>query len=231
MAKSAGEAFLLMRAWAEAGVAEAQTILGQLLLDGRGAPVDPEAAFGWFSKAAAAGHPMGLNMAGRCLENGIGVSPDPVKSTALYAKSARAGLAWGMYNYATSLALGRGVEEDREAAFAWLSKAVEMGHAKSMAILGGFYEDGWVVEKNDAQARALYEASARAGDFRGHFNFARFLVRENNIPEATDHLNAAYGGGTPAFRDKMLTFLRQSGHHALQGAAARLEFSAGGRRA
>ena len=63
-------------AWLESaaryGFAEAQLRLGQLLLDGEGAPRDPAAALAWFDRAAAQGLPEAMNMAGRCLENGWG---------------------------------------------------------------------------------------------------------------------------------------------------------------
>ncbi|RZM06598.1 MAG: sel1 repeat family protein, partial [Sphingomonas sp.] len=38
-----------VRAAAEAGVAEAQAVYGQMLLDGAGVPADPRAALGWFT--------------------------------------------------------------------------------------------------------------------------------------------------------------------------------------
>src|SRR3546814_939834 len=42
-----------VRAAAEAGVAEAQAVYGQILLDGAGVAVDQRAALEWFSKADA----------------------------------------------------------------------------------------------------------------------------------------------------------------------------------
>ena len=62
------------RAPARYGLAEAQLRLGQLLLDGEGAPPDAAAALAWFQRSAAQGLPEAMNMAGRCLENGWGAS-------------------------------------------------------------------------------------------------------------------------------------------------------------
>src|SRR3546814_13730811 len=55
-----------VRAAAEAGVAEAQAVYGQILLDGAGVAVDQRAALDWFSNAAAQHHEMTNNMVGRC---------------------------------------------------------------------------------------------------------------------------------------------------------------------
>ena len=68
------------------------------------------------------------------------------------ARAAEAGLDWGQYNYATSLQLGRGVPQDRAQAFALFQTAAAQGHAKSVNVLGGFYEDGWEVDADPAMA-------------------------------------------------------------------------------
>ncbi len=87
-----GEAALLLKAGAEAGMAEAQAYYGQILLDGRGIERNPEEAVEWFRKAAAAGHLMAVNMLGRCHELGWGVQPDRAAATALYRQAAEGGL-------------------------------------------------------------------------------------------------------------------------------------------
>lgn len=206
-----GEALARFQAWAEAGVAEAQAVLGQMLLDGRGAAAAPSAAFGWFLKAGRAGHPMAMNMVGRCYENGWGVTADQETATAWFRGAAVKGLDWGMYNYATSLALGRGCDQDRPAAFGWLSRAAALGHAKAMNLLGGFHEDGWAVPADPAKARALYEQAARGGDFRGWFNLARFQIAEGDLDAARHSLTQARAGATPAFRTAMDDYLQQAG--------------------
>lgn len=205
------DAFSQLRAWAEAGVVEAQAVLGQMLLDGRGAVVDPVAGFGWFLKAARAGHPMAMNMVGRCYENGWGAAVDQTTATTWFRGAAGKGLDWGMYNYATSLALGRGVAEDRTAAFHWLSRAVDLGHVKSMNVLGGFYEDGWGVSADPGQARALYLRAAEGGDFRGWFNLARFQLAEGDVESGQVSLARAHEGATPAFRAAMADYLDKAG--------------------
>ena len=99
----------LIREGAEAGLAEAQAVYGQMLLDGAGVPPDPAAALGWFVRAAAQHHLMALNMVGRCYDLGWGTAPDKAKAAACYRIAAERGLDWAMYNYATLLTLGYAV--------------------------------------------------------------------------------------------------------------------------
>lgn len=203
------EALSLFRGWADGGSTEAQLVLGQMLLDGRGAAAAPVSAFGWFLKAARAGHPMAMNMVGRCYENGWGVAADQETAASWFRGAALKGLDWGMYNYATALALGRGCVEDRQAAFEWLKRAVALGHAKSMNLLGGFYEDGWAVEKDFRQARRLYASAAHGGDFRGWFNLARFQIADGDLDEARYSLRMANTTATPAFKASIAAYLER----------------------
>ena len=106
----------LIRAGAEAGVAEAQAVYGQMLLDGGGVKRDAAEALRWFRRAAAQQHLMALNMVGRCYELGWGTPVDKAKAADCYRVAAKRGLDWAMYNYATLLTLGEGVAEDKAAA-------------------------------------------------------------------------------------------------------------------
>ena len=65
-----------VRAAADAGMADAQAVYGQMLLDGAGVARDPAAALGWFTRAAAQHHVMAINMVGRCYDLGWGTAPD-----------------------------------------------------------------------------------------------------------------------------------------------------------
>ena len=196
-----------MIGWAAGGSVEAQLILGQMLLDGRGGAADPAAGFAQFLKAARAGHPMACNMVGRCYENGWGVTPSDDAATSWFRLAAQAGLDWGMYNLATSLALGRGVAQDRAAARAWLEKAVGLNHAKSMTVLGGFLEDGWAGPRDLEGARKLYERGAAGGDFRGAFCLGRLLLDQGRTPLAIPAIRTAWRDATPAFRAQLLEFI------------------------
>ncbi|NQE63738.1 tetratricopeptide repeat protein [Caulobacter sp. RHG1] len=204
------------------GSAAAQALLGQMLLDAFGGPADPAAALGWFRKAAEAGEPMALNMVGRCHENGWGVAADIVIAADWYRRAAEQGGDWGMYNHATRLMLGDAGPVDRAGALAWFQKAAALGHAKSINVLGGFYEDGWEVERDLAQAKECYQRAADGGDFRGHFNLGRALASEGDISGALARFEAAATTATPAFIAKMVALLRTAPIDAYRALAERL---------
>ncbi|MEZ2296376.1 tetratricopeptide repeat protein [Variovorax sp. RCC_210] len=164
--------------------AQAQAVLGQWLLDGRGMERNASAAFAWFQRAAAQGHAMAANMAGRCLEHGWGTAENHAEAVRLYRQSADGGLDWGMYNLANMLATGRGVALDQPQAFDWYRRAAELGHARSMNMVGRYLEEGLVVAQDTVRAFALYRQSAEAGDFRGQFSYASMLLEQGQVDAA-----------------------------------------------
>ncbi|MBM7059781.1 sel1 repeat family protein [Pseudomonas sp. UL073] len=181
------------------GLPEAQLLLGQILLDGRGIERDPSLARRWFGIAAASGDAMACNMLGRCLEHGWGGAVDSPAAAQQYRRAAAAGLDWAMYNLAGLLARGHGVEEDQQAAFAWYLRAAELGHAKAMNLVGRYYEEGLAVERDARVAVDWYRRSAEAGDFRGQFSYASVLAQQGQVAEAVTWLEQALAGGNLNF--------------------------------
>jgi TPR repeat protein len=200
--------FELVHAAALRGVHQAQVLYGQMLLDGKCVQRNPTAALHWFERAATGGNVMAINMVGRCLDQGWGVTPSPALAEKWFRKAAERRLDWGMYNLATLLTLGEGgVPQDKSQAFFWLRQAVDLGHPKSMNLLAGFYEDGWVARADRATARGLYRKAAIGGDFRGQFNYARFLLHEGDLLGALHWFRQVPGTATPAFLAGMRHFL------------------------
>ncbi|WP_342251073.1 tetratricopeptide repeat protein [Sphingomonas sp. OTU376] len=195
----------LIREGAEAGLAEAQAIHGQMLLDAQ----KPAEAFGWFWKAAQQGHPMGLNMLGRCYDLGWGTRIDKVRAAECFRVAAEAGLDWGMYNYGSALALGAGLTQDKTAALGWFQKASAMGHAKSTNFVGSFHEAGDLVPRDMAAAADCYARAAEGGDFRGMFNHARMLAEAGDVEGALLWIERCGAEAKPVFRDKALAWLAQ----------------------
>lgn len=187
-------------------MAEAQAVLGQMLLDAGQA----REGFAWFNKAAAQGHLMALNMVGRCYDLGWGTAIDKVRAAECFRVAAERGLDWGMYNYATALTLGEGLTEDKATALAWFEKAAAMGNAKAINYVGSFHEDGWVVTRDMAKAADLYRQAAEGGDFRGAFNHARMLLDAGLLEEARTWLARCRETATPAFTAKARDWLRAS---------------------
>lgn len=195
----------LIREGAEAGLAEAQAVLGQILLDQQ----KPVEAFGWFWKAAQQGHPMGLNMLGRCYDLGWGTPVDKKRAAECFRVAAEAGLDWGMYNYGSALALGAGLTQDKAAALAWFEKAAAMGHAKSTNFVGSFHEEGTIVPRDMEAAADCYARAAEGGDFRGMFNHARMRAEAGDIDGALLWIGRCGAEAKPVFRDKALAWLAQ----------------------
>jgi uncharacterized protein len=196
-----------LRDAAAAGVAEAQAVYAQMLLDGTDVPQDQTAAFNWFTKAAAQHHLMALNMVGRCYDLGWGTTIDKQRAAACFRVAAERGLDWAMYNYATALALGEGVAEDRAAAFAWFQRAAALGNAKAINHVGSFHEDGWATPRDVAEAARCYALAAESGDFRGAFNHARMLAAQGDVDAALDWLERSGEMATPAFVEKACAWL------------------------
>ncbi|HAB02365.1 MAG TPA: hypothetical protein DCE25_05315, partial [Pseudomonas sp.] len=89
---SPGQAAQAILSAAGQGVVEAQLLLGQILLDGRGIQADAGVARRWFGIAAQGGSAMGRNMLGRCLEHGWGGEANLSQAAIEYARAADAGL-------------------------------------------------------------------------------------------------------------------------------------------
>ncbi|HWI86953.1 MAG TPA: tetratricopeptide repeat protein [Sphingomonas sp.] len=200
-----------VRAAAEAGSAEAQARLGQMLLDGDGLPQDSREAFAWFERAARAGHLEAANMVGRCHDLGWGTPVDKGKAAAWFRQAAARGLTWAKYNYATLLALGQGVPEDKAAALALLREAAAEGNAKAWNFVGSFHEDGWAVARDMTEAARCYAIAATGGDFRGQFNHGRMFAIAGLAEQALSWMERAWDGGNSRFRAQMVEFLLAQG--------------------
>ena len=220
LAAPPGERAAFVRIAAEGGVAEAQAVYGQMLLDGVGVAADPREAVLWFDKAARQGHAMAINMMGRCYDLGWGVPVDKVRAAEWFKAAADRGLDWGLYNYATALALGDGVAEDRPTALALFRRAAAMGNAKAANYVGSFHEDGWVVERDLTEAARCYAIAAEGGDFRGQFNHARMLADAGRIDEALVWFGKVPQTATNAFIAKARAWLERSPIAELRDAAA-----------
>ncbi len=210
------EAALWILASAKLGVPEAQALYGQILLDGRGVARDAAQARTWFQQAAHGGNVMGMNMLGRCHELGWGGAVDLLSAAYWYQQAADRGLDWGMYNYANLLSHDDSVLSDRVRALELYRKAAAMGHAKSINLVGRFYEEGWVVETNLDTAFDYYHRSAEAGDFRGQYNYGRMLADRGRVDEGAEWTRRTLDTATPGFIKKMGRALLDSPYPAFR---------------
>jgi uncharacterized protein len=212
----AQEVALWLAAAARYGLVEAQTALGQILLDGRGVAQDRGAAAAWFTIAANAGYVPAINMLGRCCELGWGLPVDLGRAADCYRRAAEAGLEWGQYNFANMLLRGRGVARDRGLALALYRKAANQGHPKSINMVGRFIEEGWEMPKNPTAATDWYRRAARGGDFRAQYNLASMLALHGDVAGAEVWLRRAIEGATPDLLMLMAERLASSGESQLR---------------
>jgi uncharacterized protein len=201
------QAALWIRAAAEQGMPDAQVLLGQISLDGRGVPLDAAQSRLWFARAAEQGHLMGINMLGRCHELGWGGEIDIAAAAALFKRAAELGLDWAMYNYANLLLHGNGLAKDETEALEWYRKAAALGNAKSLSVVGRFYEEGWLVEANRNTAAEYYRQAAVGGDFRGQYNHALLLAEQGEMQQAIVWLHKALDGAHLRFSRTMASTL------------------------
>ncbi|MDQ8036750.1 MAG: tetratricopeptide repeat protein [Pedobacter sp.] len=208
--RNEAEAARLLTSLADQGNADAQAMLGQFCLDGRGMDRDATQALNWFRLAAAQNHVMAINMLGRCQENGWGCVPDISAALSNYRRAAEAGLDWGQYNYANLLRMGRGTEPDTAGAFELYMKAAEQGHAKAMNLVGRFHHEGWAMPVNEAEAEQWYCRSAEGGDFRGQISYAGVLAEQGKITESVAWLREAMKTAIPSVLEGLSQTLLQS---------------------
>ncbi len=211
-----------MQGAAELGLAQAQAVLGQWLLDGHGQPRDAAKALFWFLRAAQQGHAMGMNMAGRCHEQGWGTAPDPGKAAHWYRLAADLALPEARYNLANLLASGQGVAQDHGQALALYQQAAEQGYAKAFAKLGRYHEDGLGVPRDPAMAFLCYQRGAKGGDFRGQFCYAGMLAGLGRLDEALHWLAQVAATATPRYLREAGALLLQSPHPQIQAMGQRL---------
>ena len=205
------EVAAFVRAAAEGGSNEARARLGQMLLDGDGVAQDEAQALHWFDLAARGGHLEAANMIGRCHDLGWGTPVNKPMAAGWYKRAAERGLTLAKYNYATLLTLGEGVAQDRATALALFREAAAEGYAKAINFVGSFYEDGWVVAPDMAEAARCYAIAADGGDFRGQFNHGRMRAAQGDADGALLWFARAHANGNDRFRAQTQTWLRAQG--------------------
>lgn len=204
---------------AKAGIAPAQIVLGQLLLDGRGVARDAKAAFGWFQKAATQGDVEARNMVGRCYEQGWGVAVDFKRATELFEIAAGAGHAWGQVNLAQML-MRSGDPANRPRCFALFKAAAESGtskvNLKAMNSLARFLEEGWSGPRDLAGAAFWYLKAAKLGDHWAQYNLATILFRQGDQEAAEKLIRNAIAISDNGFRRRIAPLLLERPEAALR---------------
>ncbi len=117
------EAYKEFSRLAQKGDIDAQTMLGEMYLDGIGVKENPKEAYKWLSKAANSGDKEAQYLLGFMYENGIGLKMDISKAVLWYQKAANKGDVMAMYNLAFIYKSGaKGIKKDVNKAVSLLEK-------------------------------------------------------------------------------------------------------------
>ena len=125
-----------LKARAERGEPEAQTMLGRLSAKGHEVPQSYQQAALWYRKAADQNYAPAQVALGELHEAGQGVPLDEAAAAEWYRKAADQGYAPGQYNLGMLYALGKGVTLNDAEAIALYQKAAAQGDALSQYNLG-----------------------------------------------------------------------------------------------
>jgi len=151
------ELYQTLKPKAEKGDAKAQFALAQLYRTGQGVALNIQAALHWYRQAAKQSYTRAQYALGQIYDNGEGVRPDPLRAMRWYQLAVRQGrltdaaFALGMMHYR-----GRGMLKDVSEAIAWFRRAANQGHACAQFLMGGVYEEGFVVQRNQVEAYKWY---------------------------------------------------------------------------
>ena len=128
--------------WAAEGVAEAQYMLGGMLVEGRGVAVDLFRARNWFQRAAEAGITDAKVALGEMLLNGRGGQRDASAALDLVRAGGSKGHSGAMFALGAIHGGGHGFAADRALAQRWFQAAAEMGHGEAQLMLGKYLARG-----------------------------------------------------------------------------------------
>ena len=159
-----------LRELADAGVAAAQTELGERYEHAREVEEDYGVAVSWFRRAADQGHAAGQAALGFMYTRGLGVPQDDVEAVRWSRRAAEQGNARAQRNLGIMYRDARGVEQDYGEAVRWFRRAADQEHASGQTSLGRMYATGRGVPRDDTEAVRWYRRAADQGDAYGQSN-------------------------------------------------------------
>jgi TPR repeat protein len=186
VAYNRGDYAAARRLWlplAEAGHADAQTMLGIIYEEGHGVSRDYAAAVTWYHRAADQGHSDAQFYLACMHDFGKGVSLDPAAAAQWLSKAADQGHTDAQFNLGVMYEDGIGVSQDHRAAVTWYRKAAQQGHAKAQNNLGTMFVKGQGVSQDYPSAVAWFRKAAAQGDIEGQFNLALMYENGTGVPQ------------------------------------------------
>jgi TPR repeat protein len=221
-----------MRRDAAGDDAFAQYVLGWTIITGKLGPPNAPEAIGLFKRAAATGHPAGMESYGIMLV--LGMEGANRRAEGLRLLTAAGDQDFGSANFSLGEMYSKGevVTRDMAAAALRYRRAAERGHIVSMVRYGNLLLTGNGVPQNGAEALTWFQKAAAVGNADGGYSIGLVLsrgfanvpvdyVRARRILEqayAMRNRNAAnelgqlyeFGRGGPADRQKAIQYYREA---------------------
>lgn len=173
---SGSEAIALLKDAADAGVRDADHILGLAYLAGTGVAADPRSAFRHISRAAEAGAAGAMERLGAMLADGQGTAADPVAARAWFEAAAEAGDLTALTNLGLAFETGLfGAPDYAEARARYLS-AAERGSPAAAWRVGRLFMRGLGGPKDPDAAFRNYAQAAEGGVYQGAVELAEGLI-------------------------------------------------------
>ena len=132
---SDAKAWALLQRAAAQQLGYAENALGEMIEQGRHAPLDKAAACGWFERAAEHGNGDGALAAATCYYLGRGRAQDMAQAHRWYLEAAKSGDVGAQYLVATMFETGTGVQADDRLARYWYDMAAKNGDVAAKAKL------------------------------------------------------------------------------------------------
>jgi len=124
-----------VEAMADAGVSEAQFLIGAAYAEALGKDRNDSMAADWYRRAADNGHVLAAHNLGNSHFSGTGVPQDDALAVVWWTQAAQAGDAIVQYRLGQMYEQGRGVELDLEKAVSWYQDSARRGNSNAETAL------------------------------------------------------------------------------------------------
>ncbi|WP_034303694.1 tetratricopeptide repeat protein [Herbaspirillum sp. RV1423] len=175
-------ALKLLEPLIEQNNSQAQYVLGSMLEDGKGVPVDAQKANALFELAEMQGNVDALTRKGGRYFRGEGVAQDFSKAFESYEKAANRGGAFAQGKVAAMLADGMGVNRDTRLAITWYEKALAIpdNYWKSDAYKG--LAKIYIGERSFLKAAQYFKKAAAMSDKDAQLALAQLYYEGQGVP-------------------------------------------------
>jgi TPR repeat protein len=198
-----------------------------------GVEKNPDAAFGWYLKAAQQGHFEAMHNVGFCLENGCGVEKDCSLAAEWYVR-ARSDMS--LFNLGLLYKKGHGVPQSFAKFLSLVTEAGQNGFIPAQKTLAELYKNGGPdLPRDEAESLKWYKKAARGGDAVSMYNLgviyegnAGIEVRQNFEESFRWYLKATENGYSKARHHLAVLYHRGLGVKR-NGTMARLLYEQGAR--